>query len=771
MVSPAASLQDKSKDSSVSVAEKESIAEEEEAEVETPPVVMTEIEREPPAEKEQSTDKLQTEEEMPIEKESLFEEEAPTEKELPIGEEPIIEKELPIGEEPPTEKELSIEEEVLIEKKKSIEKALPTQREPEEEPPTQKELTPTPEPDRESEPVPVIDIEDDSEEVKTPPPTRRRSARQILKNNKSAVLSKKHGRSRKTTASKSKEKAKETEPKPATKSTAEPTAKPVSDPTTESAAEPMSELTTEPTTEPTAEPTAEPADEPADEPRNSATIIPRISFKPLSTAELDRPKVVALLKLYNRRTRSSRRRSALTKDSSDKEDQINQDSDHDEFQPHDEPAKPRRKTQKRKAKASRPITEDATEKGDVAKKPRTRESKKSTKEQEVEYWSDGKVKKKPTLRVLQSIGTMNMKRYNGRATLESPLILTIPESKSRDEDGKILIVPEDMPKYGRGYQPMVIENSEDLVIDTEKFTMFDICGELAIGQQDEKFSKYEEERMKRRKKKLEIYKLKKIARAEGRSIEYISRIGNGDHDDQIKEMEEGQRQFESQYNAMPKVTISAPQMQIVGGEIQVNTESTFVDRHQQAQLELGDSREIEEETSFSKIVNNASYSKHKIAERWDKKETEKFYSALSMWGTDFTMLAQLFPGRTRRELRNKFKLEERKNRVKVDLAIERRLPTNVEDYSMATGKPLVTTKEVQDLISEIDDDYRNRIMVETANREKARAADAENAMYEDATTFGGISTQGYGRGGQRKTKAQIRKELARNEIVLGSIDD
>ena len=69
-----------------------------------------------------------------------------------------------------------------------------------------------------------------------------------------------------------------------------------------------------------------------------------------------------------------------------------------------------------------------------------------------------------------------------------------------------------------------------------------------------------------------------------------------------------------------------------------------------------------------------------------------------MWGTDFTMLAQLFPGRSRRELRNKFKLEERKNRVKVDLAIERRLPTSVEDYSMAAGKPLVTAKEVQDLI-------------------------------------------------------------------------
>ncbi|KAF5103340.1 hypothetical protein DV451_001513 [Geotrichum candidum] len=366
---------------------------------------------------------------------------------------------------------------------------------------------------------------------------------------------------------------------------------------------------------------------------------------------------------------------------------------------------------------------------------------------------------------------MEIKRYRGTATLESPILLTLSEDKPSGEDGKVVVEPEDMPKYGRGYRPMAIENSEDLVINTEKFTMADICGDLPIGQHDDKFSKYEEERLKRRKKKLEIYKLKKIARAEGRSIEYISRIGNDDYDGQVKEIEEGQRQFESQYNATPKVTISAPQMQIVGGEIQVNTESIFVDRHRQAQLELGDSREVEEETSFSKIVNNASYSKHKIAERWDKKETEKFYSALSMWGTDFTMLAQLFPGRSRRELRNKFKLEERKNRVKVDLAIERRLPTSVEDYSMAAGKPLVTAKEVQDLISEIDDDYRNRIMVETANRELARAADAENAMREDATTFGGISTQGYARGGQRKTKAQIRKELARNEIVLGSIDD
>lgn len=470
---------------------------------------------------------------------------------------------------------------------------------------------------------------------------------------------------------------------------------------------------------------------------------------------------------------SSKPRPSLPVEDSESEDELSSEAESvlDEVE-HNLTVKEEELYEEARAKRKRGVRKPATQSDGKNRKKvrsRNREKKVPQKIEEPEYWPDGTLKKAPTSRILQSVGSLVVERYETRPSLENPLKLTVPETLPREQSGKIIVDPEDMPKYGRGYRPFVIEDSQMMVVNPEKFTMADLCGDLPIGQEDAKFHKYEEERMKRRKRREELYKAKKRARAEGRSIEYISQLGTGQFEEQKREMEEGQKRFNDEYSKTMS-TVSAPQMQIVGGEIQVNTDSTFVDRHRQAEDELGDSRIVEEETAYSKIVNNASYSKHAIAERWDNTETEKFYVALSTWGTDFTMLAQLFPGRTRRQLRNKFKLEERRNRVKLDLALLRQLPSNLDEFASVSGRDLVSIKEVNDMIQQIDDDYKQRMVVETANREKARAADAENAMRQDATNFGGLSTQGF-TGGQRKSRSQIRRELQRNEIVLGSIDD
>lgn len=477
-------------------------------------------------------------------------------------------------------------------------------------------------------------------------------------------------------------------------------------------------------------------------------------------------------KLDNVRPTSKPRRPLPVEDS-ESEDELSSEAESvlDEVEEH-LTVKEEELYEEARAKRKRGVRKSTTHSEENPRKKgrsRNKEKKISRKTEEPEYWPDGTLKKAPTPRILQSVGSLVVERYESRPSLENPLKLTVPETLPRERSGKIIVDPEDMPKYGRGYRPFVIDNSQMMVVNPEKFTMADLCGELPIGQEDVKFNKYEEERMKRRKRREEIYKAKKRARAEGRSIEYISQLGTGQFEEQKREMEEGQKRFNEEYSKTIS-TVSAPQMQIVGGEIQVNADSTFVDRHRQAADELGDSRIVEEETAYSKVVNNASYSKHAIAERWDNTETEKFYVALSTWGTDFTMLAQLFPGRSRRQLRNKFKLEERRNRVKLDLALLRQLPSNLDEFVAVSGRELVSVKEVNDMIQQIDDDYKQRMVVETANREKARAADAENAMRQDVTNFGGLSTQGFS-GGQRKSRSQIRRELQRNEIVLGSIDD
>ncbi|XP_030764674.1 uncharacterized protein LOC115888925 isoform X2 [Sitophilus oryzae] len=63
------------------------------------------------------------------------------------------------------------------------------------------------------------------------------------------------------------------------------------------------------------------------------------------------------------------------------------------------------------------------------------------------------------------------------------------------------------------------------------------------------------------------------------------------------------------------------------------------------------------------------YRKAGRSKGWSHKETLRFYKALNLIGTDFTVMAELFPKRSRRELKLKFTKEEKMNRHLIDKAI------------------------------------------------------------------------------------------------------
>uniref|UniRef100_A0A1D1XFI9 Transcription factor TFIIIB component B n=2 Tax=Anthurium amnicola TaxID=1678845 RepID=A0A1D1XFI9_9ARAE len=63
--------------------------------------------------------------------------------------------------------------------------------------------------------------------------------------------------------------------------------------------------------------------------------------------------------------------------------------------------------------------------------------------------------------------------------------------------------------------------------------------------------------------------------------------------------------------------------------------------------------------------------------RWSKVDTELFYQAVRQFGTDFAMIQQLFPNRTRHQIKLKFKNEERKHPLQIADAVVHRS----EDHS------------------------------------------------------------------------------------------
>jgi transcription factor TFIIIB component B'' len=79
-------------------------------------------------------------------------------------------------------------------------------------------------------------------------------------------------------------------------------------------------------------------------------------------------------------------------------------------------------------------------------------------------------------------------------------------------------------------------------------------------------------------------------------------------------------------------------------------------------------------------VTYASYTKRAKAEKWNASETEKFFNALQQFGTDFSLIEKLFPSRSRRQIKSKFKKEEANNRERVELALKARVPIDAASF-------------------------------------------------------------------------------------------
>ncbi|KAL9931915.1 hypothetical protein V8E36_009230 [Tilletia maclaganii] len=89
-----------------------------------------------------------------------------------------------------------------------------------------------------------------------------------------------------------------------------------------------------------------------------------------------------------------------------------------------------------------------------------------------------------------------------------------------------------------------------------------------------------------------------------------------------------------------------------------------------------------------RFINSSTRGKRSVNARWAKEETDKFYMAISQWGTDFEMIARLFPTRSRHQIKLKFSREEKQDPDRVNLAFKTRIPVDLEAYGLAVGRNL-----------------------------------------------------------------------------------
>jgi len=135
-----------------------------------------------------------------------------------------------------------------------------------------------------------------------------------------------------------------------------------------------------------------------------------------------------------------------------------------------------------------------------------------------------------------------------------------------------------------------------------------------------------------------------------------------DDPDVNKGTSEGQDEEEEDEGAMP-----VPQVKVAAdGSIILDEASTMIETTatKKAKEDLLKSPLVFE--SANQATNYGSWGKKKKNADWSDRDTIKFYKALSVFGTDFSLMEGVFKKRSRHELKMKFKKEEKVNRLLVD---------------------------------------------------------------------------------------------------------
>lgn len=157
---------------------------------------------------------------------------------------------------------------------------------------------------------------------------------------------------------------------------------------------------------------------------------------------------------------------------------------------------------------------------------------------------------------------------------------------------------------------------------------------------------------------------------------------------------------------------------IVNGVVTVVEEALHVDRHAEGDAEMETLEVVEHEDLTERITSNSWIDANrrdpverkcgrKKSDPWNLRDTDKFYEALRMFGTDFFVIAKMFKGKTRRQVKMKFVREEHDDpdRVKRALHGERKL-LDIEAFKLATG--ITNFKSPEEIHRELEEDKRER---------------------------------------------------------------
>lgn len=220
-----------------------------------------------------------------------------------------------------------------------------------------------------------------------------------------------------------------------------------------------------------------------------------------------------------------------------------------------------------------------------------------------------------------------------------------------------------IPRQKRQKRAETPEENEAVFIVESQTSMFDLAGrdtENRVGfkSEREKAMRLIDWDAVKIKRKAEDERMARMAR------------GKRNQDDDYDPEEEGMDEDEKLARAVARNKNKRPGLQITlmaNGEHGIDEQSQMIDRHRLNEDELELLEEVEED-DLTKKFNVQTYGLWRRKEederiphneRWTFEQTEKFYDALTNFGTDFMIISHMFPSMTRRQIKAKFVREER----------------------------------------------------------------------------------------------------------------
>ncbi|KAJ4379071.1 hypothetical protein N0V86_005112 [Didymella sp. IMI 355093] len=228
---------------------------------------------------------------------------------------------------------------------------------------------------------------------------------------------------------------------------------------------------------------------------------------------------------------------------------------------------------------------------------------------------------------------------------------------------------------------------------------------------------------------------------------------------------------------------TGPRYHVIDGRIELVQDTGVIDRERDADREIEMMTITEEDdlttriTSRSFMKNNKRFPNEFVlpgqGKRWNAQSTDMFYQGLRSFGTDFQMIAHMFPGMTRRSIKTKFTREERENPdiVRDCLRGESTLASHWGDF-------LEASQLQDDSFADADRIKRDLEEEEARMREQINEALKEKQEREHQKKLAGVTEDGdpnekeNGKG--KKKRKQKDKTVTFQEEgveILGEVDD